>query len=81
MKNKSVYNRLRRIEGQVRGIEEMVANEKDESEILVQLEAVRSSVGSAIGNLIETMIETDSEGKIVLSEQKVQSILRLIKKS
>ena len=81
MKNKSIYNRLRRIEGQVRGIEEMVANDKSDSEILIQLEAVHSSVASTIAGLIELMMEKDTQGKIILDDRKVQSILRLIKKS
>ena len=81
MKHQSVYNRLRRIEGQVRGIEDMMANEKSDSEILIQLEAVHSSVASTISTLIESMMEKDDEGKIVLDEKRAASILRLIKKS
>lgn len=81
MKRKNIYNRLRRIEGQIRGIEDMVANDKNDSEILIQLEAVHSSVASTISNLIESIMEKNSDGKIILDDQKAQSILRLIKKS
>lgn len=81
MRYQSIYNRLRRIEGQIRGIEDMVAQEKGDSEILIQLEAAHSSLASTISSLIESMMEKDSEGKIVLDEKKAQSILRLIKKS
>lgn len=81
MRHQSIYNRLRRIEGQVRGIEDMVANEKGDSEILIQLESVHSSVASTISTLIESMMEKDKEGKIILDEKRAKSILRLIKKS
>lgn len=38
--------RLRRIEGQVRGVQSMVADERDCREILQQLTAIRSAVNS-----------------------------------
>ena len=38
--------RLRRIEGQVRGVESMITEERDCREILQQLAAVRSAVNS-----------------------------------
>jgi len=81
MRHQSIYNRLRRIEGQVRGIEDMVAKEKADSEILIQLEAVHSSIASTISNLIESMMKKNDQGEIILDDKKVQSILRLIKKS
>ncbi len=81
MKHQSVYNRLRRIEGQIRGIEDMVANEKPETEILIQLEAAKSSLSSAISNLVESMLKKNSEAKIELSEHEAENLLRLIKKN
>lgn len=39
--------RLRRIEGQLRGVQSMLADERDCGEILQQLSAVRSAVQSA----------------------------------
>ena len=40
-------NRMKRIEGQVRGVQAMVAGERDCSEILQQLTAIQSAVRSA----------------------------------
>jgi DNA-binding FrmR family transcriptional regulator len=40
-----VINRLRRIEGQVKGIEKMIAEEKSCTEILMQIAAVRAAIG------------------------------------
>ena len=40
----AIQNRLRRIEGQLRGVHTMVADERDCREILQQLTAVRSAL-------------------------------------
>lgn len=79
MKHQNVYNRLRRIEGQIRGIEEMVAKDRSEQDILIQLEAAKSSLASTISTLIESMMEKNSEGTVTLDEQKIKTILRFIR--
>lgn len=81
MKHQSVYNRLRRIEGQVRGIEDMVAKERPEVDILIQLEAAKSSLSSTISSLIEGMVEVGEDGKITLDQTEVRAILRTMKKN
>lgn len=81
MKYQQIYNRLRRIEGQVRGTSEMLAADKPEPDIIVQLEAAKSSLSSAISSLIESMLSDNKEGDIILSEKQRETILRLIKKS
>jgi DNA-binding FrmR family transcriptional regulator len=40
----TIINRMRRIEGQVRGVQAMVAEERECREILQQLAAIRSAV-------------------------------------
>lgn len=59
----------------------MLAKDRVETDILIQLEAAHSSMASTISSLVESMMEKDSEGKIVLDDRKAQTILRLIKKS
>lgn len=81
MKYQKIYNRLRRIEGQIRGLEEMLDKDRPESDILIQLEAAKSSLSSTISSLIESMLERNTEGKIVLNENEVQTLLRFIKKN
>jgi len=44
---KNVLSRMRRIEGQVRGIQRMIEDGKDCEDILVQVRAVRSALQSA----------------------------------
>ncbi len=48
----NLLNRLRRIEGQVRGVQNMVAEERDCKEIMQQLAAIRSAVQSVTGVFI-----------------------------
>ncbi len=43
----NLLSRLRRVEGQVRGVQAMVVGERDCSEILQQLTAIQSAVRSA----------------------------------
>jgi DNA-binding FrmR family transcriptional regulator len=46
-----ILNRLKRIEGQVRGIQKMIAEDRDCVSIVVQLAAVRSGV-EGVGALV-----------------------------
>ena len=80
MRYQNIYNRIKRIEGQVRAISEMLAAQKPEQDILIQLEAARSSLGSSITALIELMITTEREGKVELSKDQLRAILRAVKK-
>jgi DNA-binding FrmR family transcriptional regulator len=94
MKYQPIYNRLRRIEGQIRGIEEMLSKERSESDIIIQLEAVKSSVASTITSLLESSIKVESGrgkansggrkvegGKVEIEREKLKSLLKMIKKS
>ncbi len=55
--NKDVINRLRRIEGQVRGIQRMVDEDRACEQMLTQVMAVRASVDQVGLLLLETHIE------------------------
>ncbi len=48
-----LQNRLHRLEGQLRGIENMVYAERDLAEVVQQLWAVRGSVTAVVLSLIE----------------------------
>jgi DNA-binding FrmR family transcriptional regulator len=49
----SLVSRLKRIEGQVRGVQAMVSDERDCNEILQQLTAIQSAVRSTSLTFIE----------------------------
>jgi DNA-binding FrmR family transcriptional regulator len=48
----NLVNRLRRVEGQVRGVQKMVAEERECEEIVQQLASIRSAVHSTMINLL-----------------------------
>jgi DNA-binding FrmR family transcriptional regulator len=52
----SMINRLRRVQGQLRGVETMLTEDRECREILQQLSAVRSAVHSAMLSYMETYI-------------------------
>jgi len=53
-KKKALIQRLKRIEGQVRGIQHMLEEDRECREIAQQLQAVQSAVHSANRELIQT---------------------------
>ena len=71
-----VTNRLKRIEGQLRGILRMMEEEKDCKEIITQLSAVRSGVDRTIGvivtnnlvNCLEDSSKDDAEINVLVQQ-------------
>jgi DNA-binding FrmR family transcriptional regulator len=55
---RSLLNRLSRIEGQVRGIKKMLAEHQSCDEILIQLAALRHAVNATARELLEGHMET-----------------------
>ena len=53
-----LQNRLSRIEGHVRGIKRMLANQESCEKLLVQLSAVRSAINQTTSRLLENHMET-----------------------
>lgn len=52
----AMVNRLRRVQGQLRGVETMLDQDRECREIIQQLSAVRSAVHSAMLSYMETYI-------------------------
>ncbi|NLY80647.1 MAG: metal-sensitive transcriptional regulator [Lysinibacillus sp.] len=74
-------NRLKRIEGQIRGIIRMMEEEKDCKDVVTQLSAVRSAVDRTIGvivseNLIECIQKSESENMNELVQEAVNLIVK-----
>lgn len=55
---RAVINRLSRIEGHVRSIKKMVEDERDCSNILIQIAAVRSAIDKVAGVVLEDHLES-----------------------
>ena len=55
--DKQVQNRLKRIEGQLKGVLRMVEENDDCRDVVTQLSAVRSAVDRAIGAIVSENLE------------------------
>ena len=82
--NKNIINRMKRAEGQMRGILAMMESEKDCSDVVTQLSAVRSSIDRAMGiivaeNLVACVNDQEKDG--MSKEESVQQAINLLDKS
>lgn len=76
-------NRIKRIEGQLRGVLRMMEDEKDCKEVITQLSAVRSGVDRTIGvvvsnNLLNCIKEAESDDEVT---DTIQEAINLVVKS
>lgn len=55
---KNVLSRLRKIEGQIRGIQNMVSDGKECEDILIQVRAVRSALKSTTSLILKRYVST-----------------------
>jgi DNA-binding FrmR family transcriptional regulator len=84
--HKGQLNRLKRIEGQVRGITNMVEDGKYCIDILTQIKATRSALKSLELKILENHLghcvhQAVSSGSKRAANIKLQEILELLKKS
>lgn len=82
--NKNIINRMKRAEGQMRGILAMMESEKDCSDVVTQLSAVRSSIDRTMGiivaeNLVACVNDQEKDG--MTKEESVQQAINLLVKS
>lgn len=69
-----VKNRLKRIEGQIRGILRMMDEEKECKDIVSQMSAVRTAIDRAIGVVVSTNLEQCVREQIAKGEGTDQEI-------
>jgi len=74
-----VLLRLRRIEGQVRGIQRMVEENRDCRDVVVQLAAIKASVASLNTLVAETYAQECLCGGEQLDSDEVARLLDLLK--
>jgi CsoR family transcriptional regulator, copper-sensing transcriptional repressor len=83
---RNMISRLRRIEGQVRGVEAMVTEERECTEILQQLTAIQSAVRSASLTFIEEyatrcLLDSTGEEDRTRRQELVKNLLALLSKA
>lgn len=80
----SMKNRLRRIEGQIRGVLSMMDQTKDCREVVTQLTAIRSAVDRSIGLIVANNLEAcirEEMGKGNNPESVIKEAVDLLVKS
>ncbi len=80
----NIINRLKRVEGQVRGVLSMIETNKECKDVVGQLTAIRSAVDKVIAvivaeNLAECIREEAQQGKD--ADQIVQEAINLLVRS
>lgn len=55
--DKSIVNRLKRIEGQIKGVLAMIEKNEDCRDVVTQLSASRSAIDRTIGVIVSTNLE------------------------
>jgi len=80
---KKVLNRLRRAEGQIRGIQKMIEDEKECVDVITQLSAVRSSIDRVMGMIMAENLkncfvnpETNADEQAAKLEQAISMIVK-----
>jgi DNA-binding FrmR family transcriptional regulator len=79
MRTEEITNRLKRIEGQVRGLQRMVAEQRDCEAILTQLMAARAALDRVGLMVADTFVEqciVAPDGE--LSRERVRRVLDLV---
>lgn len=82
--DKKIVNRLKRSDGQLHGVLNMMEEGKDCVDIVTQLSAVRSSIDRTISlivaeNLVECVQENIKDGST--GEESIQQAIQLLMKS
>ena len=74
----AVMKRLKRIEGQVRGLQKMVAEERDCESIVTQLAAVRSAIDSAGALVLNNYIKICAPKESATDPGVYESMVRVV---
>ncbi|WP_121614524.1 metal-sensitive transcriptional regulator [Mesobacillus foraminis] len=82
--NDQVKNRVKRIEGQLRGILRMMEEGKDCKDVITQLSAARSAIDRSVGlvvssNLVECVRKADGQGDHQTNELIKEAVNLLVK--
>lgn len=73
--SEATRNRLRRIEGQVRGVLGMMGNEVSCNDVVTQLSAIRAALDKLVVQVIATDVQDDLRQKLMQNED-VELLLR-----
>lgn len=77
--NKNILNRLKRTEGQIRGIQKMIEDEKECMDVITQLSAVRSSIDRVMGMIVADNLKNRFEKPDSNPEEQAAKLEQAIK--
>ncbi|PAV28707.1 cytoplasmic protein [Virgibacillus profundi] len=82
--NDQIKNRVKRMEGQLRGVLKMMEENKDCKDVITQLSAIRSAVDRTVGvivssNLVECVLEAEKDGEN--TDEVIKEAVNLLVKS
>ncbi|NPC93751.1 metal-sensitive transcriptional regulator [Bacillus sp. WMMC1349] len=82
--NDQLKNRVKRIEGQLKGILKMMEEKKGCKDVITQLSAVRSAVDRTVGvivssNLVECVLDVETKGE--KTDELIKEAVNLLVKS
>jgi len=77
-----IIKRLKKIEGQVKGIQKMIEEEKPCAEILTQIAAIRAAINKVGGMVLERYSKTCIENALLTDdrEQNIEDLVNTIQK-
>ncbi|MGM0852032.1 MAG: metal-sensitive transcriptional regulator [Bacillota bacterium] len=81
---KEVTNRMKRLEGQVRGVLKMMEEEKHCKDVVTQLSAVRTAVDRTLGLIVAKNLEAcirESEEEGSNAEEAIQEAVNMLVRS
>jgi DNA-binding FrmR family transcriptional regulator len=73
-----ILKRLKRIEGQIRGLQKMVVEERDCENIITQLAAVRSAIDSAGALVLNNYMGLCFRKNLEADESALRSLARVV---
>ena len=74
----TLLKRLRRVEGQIRGIEGMIENGRECESVITQLAAVRSAIDGTAGLILKNYMKICFKGEAAAECVDVESLARAI---
>ncbi len=82
---KPIQNRLRRIEGQIRGLQKMVEEDTYCIDVITQTSAIKSALSSVEDLLLENHLDTCASdqmksGNVTKAKQEILAVYRLKRK-
>ncbi|GEM46066.1 metal-sensitive transcriptional regulator [Deinococcus cellulosilyticus] len=75
---KKILNRLNRLEGQIRGLQKMIEEERSCTEILTLLSGIRSALG-ATGDLIMEKYLTECQASGEATPADIVKVMKLLR--